>query len=167
MSVWKSFSKQDKSMMMIKHIEAAQRIDRLDEVVRDKDDQIVSLNRMLCDMIAERDAALREAQAMQALETVNAQLRNENSALMAQLQNCEALIEQLNLRVRAFELAREEAPSSVGESVGQRSLYAPSRSARYSGSVAGSLSGSQSNHRLAPSERSKMHDSATRAMLLK
>uniref|UniRef100_A0A7R9YLQ4 Uncharacterized protein n=2 Tax=Diacronema lutheri TaxID=2081491 RepID=A0A7R9YLQ4_DIALT len=165
-----SFFKKREAEVLKQSLDAVARIDRLDEVVRDKDEQIVSLNRMLCDTIAERDAALREAEALQQLHRVNAQLRNENTQLMAQLQSCEALIEQLNLRIRAFEVEREPAPSVGSESNGPRSLYAPSvgaRSARYSGSLAGSLSGGASGLRLAPSERARMHDVATRAMLLK
>lgn len=169
-SLWKPFGKGGDAVAKMQTLQAVARIDRLDEVVRDKDLQIVELNRMACNAIAERDAALREAEALESMHRVNVQLRNENSQLMAQLQSCETLIEQLNLRIRSFEVARESAPSVGSESVGPRSLYAPSvggRSARYSGSVAGSLGGGMAAGRLAPSERARMHDHATRAMLLK
>ena len=161
---------------VLQHIEAVKRNSRLDDVVRDKDEQIVKLNKMLCDMIAERDAALRETLALRQLEEVNAQLRGENSALMTQLEKCQALIEQLHLRVKSLEVAHEESPS-VGESVGGRSRsgsiysgFTPGRRGRRESGgslLGGSIMGDMSHTRLAATERSKMHDVATRAMLLK
>ncbi|KAJ1628402.1 hypothetical protein T492DRAFT_1018680 [Pavlovales sp. CCMP2436] len=167
-SLWVAFANGDKENTALKDLETAQRIARLDEVVQDKDEQLVALNTLLCDTIADRDAAIREVQAMRQLDAVNSSLRRENSQLMAQLQNCEQVIEQLSLRVRSFE-TKDEGTPSVASSFGGRSLYAPSsRSARPSGSgsVAGSLVGASSQHHLAPSERARMRDHATRMMLL-
>lgn len=173
-TMWGSFGK---GGAVLQHIEAMKRNSRLDDVVRDKDEQIVKLNKLLCDTIAERDAALRETQALRQLEEVNAQLRGENSALMTQLEKCQALIEQLHLRVKSLEVAHEDAPSFSGESVGSRSrsgsLYSgftPGRRARRESAgslLGGSIMGDMSHTRLAAQERSKMHDVATRAMLLK
>lgn len=164
--LWKSFGSGARQDAAKKQTQA--RMDRLDEVVRDKDLQIVALNRMLCDTIAERDSVHRHTDAMPQLQRANEQLRRENSQLMAQLQNCETLIEQLNVRIHSLEVAREPAGSVCSEASSHRSLYAPStgsRSERYAGSLSGPLLGGAS--RLAASDRAKLQDRATRAMLLK
>lgn len=131
---------------------------RMESVVRDKDEQIVALNRMLCDTIAERDSAMRDAAAARAAQEEVEKLRGRVEELQGE--NGRLKLEVATLQAERDAIVNEPAPSH----------YAPtlmSGSGRqYAQSVAGSLAPGRPVQRLTGRERAKQRDTATRAMIL-
>lgn len=167
----KSFTPGDKENLVTKHAQVLEAKQQLDDVVAEKDEQLVVLNKMLCDLMAERDAAVREAEALRQLTSVNEQLRSENSRLMTQVHDLEEQVEELNTELAAREQERppSEAPSGPPPSI-PHSFYVASPAKPPRREVIArpmSLASHRSTHHLTAADRARLHDTMTRAMLLK